>query len=303
MVKVSIVVPTYKREIKILDRAINSLLIQTYENIEIIIVDDNATDELYGYRESTFKYAQKMMDKDNRIKYFQNEMNLGGALSRNVGIKLASGELIAFLDDDDLFLKDKIKHQVEFMQKNKLNCSFTDLSLYNADDKLIDRRKRNDIESFEKNSLIAYHLTKMITSTETFMISKQLLLDIGGFDNTKMGHEFYLMFKILNYDGLKIGYYPSDDIKAYRTKNSSISNSPNKIAGEKSLYQFKKKYFYLLNNKQIKYVRFRHLVVMSIAYFRNHKYFKSIISIVQAFFTGPILSLKETLAFKKRLKN
>lgn len=298
---VSIIVPTYKRTIEMLDRAVQSILKQTYDNFEIIIVDDNGKQELSSFRESISGYICKLLETEKRITYLQNKENLGGALSRNIGIKAAKGELIAFLDDDDIYLSCKIEHQVKFMIDNGLNCSFTDLSIYNESDKLIDKRVRKDIASFDKEYLIKYHLTKIISGTETFMISRKLLLDIGGFDNAIVGQEFFLMFKILNYPDLRIGYFESDDIKAYRTKDEAISTGPNKILGEKQIYIFKKKNFNLLSKKEIKYIKCRHRAVMAVAYKRNKKYLKAFWYLLFSFFTSPLTAIKEALMLKQKI--
>ena len=127
--KVSIIVPSYKRNRELFSRAIESLLAQSYENIEIVVVDDNAKPELLEYRQALYDYIQEL--NSDKIKYIQNQENLGGALSRNVGIENATGEYITFLDDDDRYLKDKVKNQLDFMLKNDLEMSFTDLSIYN----------------------------------------------------------------------------------------------------------------------------------------------------------------------------
>ena len=101
--KVSIIVPSYKRNRELFSRAIESLLAQSYENIEIVVVDDNAKLELLEYRQALSDYIQET--NSDKIKYIQNQENLGGALSRNVGIEKATGEYINFLDDEDKYLK------------------------------------------------------------------------------------------------------------------------------------------------------------------------------------------------------
>jgi len=242
--KVSIIVPSYKRNRELFSRAIESLLAQSYENIEIVVVDDNAKPELLEYRQALYDYIQEL--NSDKIKYIQNQENLGGALSRNVGIENATGEYITFLDDDDRYLKDKVKNQLDFMLKNDLEMSFTDLSIYNENEKLIDYRDHNDISQFDKDYLMKYHLTKQITGTPTFMVKKSVLLDINGFDNVPMGQEFYLMMKIINSDA-KLGYVSQNNIVAYRTSLEAISTGPKKISGQKELFKYKKTYFKILS--------------------------------------------------------
>ena len=113
---VSIIVPSYKRQRTLVERAILSLINQTYKNIEIILIDDNADEKLVEYRRELEDLSHEVIDK--RLIYFQNHNNLGGAGSRNVGIQLANGVYITFLDDDDIYLPEKVERQVEFMEDN-----------------------------------------------------------------------------------------------------------------------------------------------------------------------------------------
>jgi glycosyltransferase involved in cell wall biosynthesis len=97
---VSIIIPTYNRE-KTIERAINSVLSQTYQIFEIIIVDDNSTD-------STISLIRKYENNEPRIHHMQHHKNLGAQAARNTGIKAARGEWIAFLDSDDEWLPNRI---------------------------------------------------------------------------------------------------------------------------------------------------------------------------------------------------
>jgi len=97
---VSVILPTYNRA-HLLDRSIKSVLKQTYENFELIVVNDGSSDEI----ERRVKEYQKL---DKRIKYVKNDKNLGVSSARNIGIKIAKGEFIAFQDDDDEWLPLKL---------------------------------------------------------------------------------------------------------------------------------------------------------------------------------------------------
>lgn len=108
---VSVIIPTYKR-CEMLPRAIETVLNQTYENVQAVIVDDN--DPGTEWREQT----QKIMEdysSDPRVLYVCHPKNLNGSVARNTGMRVASGELITFLDDDDLYRIDKIEKQVSFL--------------------------------------------------------------------------------------------------------------------------------------------------------------------------------------------
>ena len=117
-VLVSIVTPSYNTG-RWIGETIQSVLNQTYENWEMIIVDDCSTDNtdevVAGY-------------KDSRIKYIKNEKNSGAAISRNRAIREAKGEYIAFLDSDDLWTPNKLEKQIRFMKDNgyAFTCAYSD---------------------------------------------------------------------------------------------------------------------------------------------------------------------------------
>lgn len=102
---VSVIIPAYNRA-DLLPRAIDSVLAQTYQHFEIIIVDDASTDD-------TQAVVQAIGDR--RIRYLRHERNQGGASARNTGIDAASGEFVAFLDSDDVWLPEKLERQLDFI--------------------------------------------------------------------------------------------------------------------------------------------------------------------------------------------
>ena len=114
---VSVIIPTFKRSNFIL-RAIESVLNQTYENIEIIIVDDNEGDNEFS--KLTKKILKRFID-NGEIVYVKHRTNKGISAARNTGIKKAKGDYIAFLDDDDEFLPKKIELQLDIFNKSKNN--------------------------------------------------------------------------------------------------------------------------------------------------------------------------------------
>lgn len=115
---VSIVTPLYNSE-KYIEETILSVLDQTYNNWEMLIIDDCSTD-------NGPNIVKKYTEQDERIKYLKLEENSGAAVSRNKAIELAEGEYIAFLDSDDLWKKEKLEKQVEFMKENDYAISFTE---------------------------------------------------------------------------------------------------------------------------------------------------------------------------------
>ncbi len=114
---VSIIMPSYNTA-QYIAETIESVIRQTYQNWELIIVDDCSPD-------NTDEVVKQYLI-DNRIKYLKNEKNSGAAVSRNRALREAKGKWIAFLDSDDLWMPEKIEKQVSFMVKNGYHFSYTD---------------------------------------------------------------------------------------------------------------------------------------------------------------------------------
>ena len=114
---VSIIMPSYNCG-KFVEETIRSVQNQTYQNWEIIFMDDCSTDD-------TLRLVSALRDKDNRINLYQNYGNLGAAVSRNNALREAKGRWIAFLDSDDLWEPTKLEKQIRFMEDNRYAFSYT----------------------------------------------------------------------------------------------------------------------------------------------------------------------------------
>lgn len=112
---VSVIMPSYNTA-PYIAKSIESVLRQTYRNLELIIVDDCSTDNTDEVVESF---------SDSRIRYFHNEKNSGAAVSRNRALREARGQWIAFLDSDDLWTPEKLERQITFMNQNGYKFSYT----------------------------------------------------------------------------------------------------------------------------------------------------------------------------------
>ena len=124
----------------ILNLAINSVIKQTYKNFELIIIYDDENKE-------DLNFLKNIIKKDKRIKLYINKKNLGAGRSRNKGIKLSKGSLIAFLDADDLWTRNKLKKQIFFMKKNVIDISHTSYHIINSNNKIIGSRRAKDMNS------------------------------------------------------------------------------------------------------------------------------------------------------------
>lgn len=122
---VSIIMPSYNTA-NYIEESIQSVINQTYQNWELIIVDDCSTD-------NTDTVVKKIQDV--RIKYLKNTKNSGAAISRNRALREAKGRWIAFLDSDDLWESKKLEKQIHFMKKNNYHFSYTNYEEIDMDGK------------------------------------------------------------------------------------------------------------------------------------------------------------------------
>ena len=142
--KVSVIIPTYNRA-NLITKSINSVLSQTYKNIELLIIDDNSVDET----ETIVKNIN-----DSRIKYIKLKENKGAAYARNVGIKESSGEYISFLDSDDEYHNNKLEIQLNNLLNNKSDLDFCQMRInYNQRNKGIIPELRKE-KNFLKNGIM-----------------------------------------------------------------------------------------------------------------------------------------------------
>lgn len=114
---VSIIMPSYNCG-KYIEETIRSVQAQTYKKWEIIFMDDYSTDD-------TVNVINTLREKDNRIRFFQNKVNCGAAVSRNNAMREAKGRWIAFLDSDDIWEPEKLEKQIKFMEENGYAFSYT----------------------------------------------------------------------------------------------------------------------------------------------------------------------------------
>ena len=125
---VSIIMPSYNCG-KYVEQTIRSVQAQTYQNWEIIFVDDCSKDD-------TIQRVSELREQDLRIKLFQNKVNSGAAVSRNNALREAKGRWIALLDSDDLWEPTKLDKQVRFMEENGYAFSYTEYQEMDADGNL-----------------------------------------------------------------------------------------------------------------------------------------------------------------------
>lgn len=134
---VSVIIPTYNRY-ELLNHSIKSVLANTYKQVEIIVVNDCSTDQRYysGELEKYEKTTVIHLPVNMRVKH---NVSSAQGITRNYGLEKATGEWIAFLDDDDFYLETKIEKQLEIMAKNNIQFSCTNMYLINHNSITLDK--------------------------------------------------------------------------------------------------------------------------------------------------------------------
>ncbi len=172
---VTAVITTHKREATMVERALKSILAQTYKNIEVIVVDDSPS--TFEHRQAVKECVKKYFSQN--VIYVQHEECQGACAARNTGLALAKGSFIAFLDDDDEWLPNKIEKQIQGFYNDNVALVYCDSISYfqKSGQKIL----RNPVFLCGKvyNQLI---LRNFIGSTSFPLIKRQSLIDVGGFD-------------------------------------------------------------------------------------------------------------------------
>ena len=205
---VSIIIPYYKKK-KYIELAINSVIQQTYKNFELIIVYDDENKE-------DLNFLKKIIKKDKRIKLYINKKNLGAGRSRNKGIKLSKGSLIAFLDSDDLWTRNKLKKQIFFMKKSLVDISHTSYHIINSDNKIIGNRIAKDMN----HKLL---LSSCDIGLSTVIMKKEIITNKIKFANINTKEDYVLWLKI-TLNNKKI-FALKNNLTKWRKLNDSLSAS------------------------------------------------------------------------------
>ena len=206
---VSIIMPYYKKK-EFVAIAIESILSQTYQDFEVIIVydDENLED---------FNYIKNFENNDLRIKVIKNKFKIGAGLSRNIGIKNSSNKFIAFLDCDDVWKKNKLQNQISYMNENKIDFSFTAYDIVDYSNKKIGERKAKKILNF----------SDLIKSCDiglsTVVLKRELINDDCKFASLITKEDYVLWLKIAKKNVQLYGI--NDTLVQWRKLDNSLSSN------------------------------------------------------------------------------
>lgn len=229
---ISVIIPTYKNRGGLLN-AINSVLEQDYQNIEVIVVDDN--DPSSKYRMETENLMIQFRDRE-QIRYIKHNKNLNGAVARNTGVRYSNGQIISFLDDDDIFKPTKLKLQYEYLMSSNFSAVYCGVII---NDIIQNPTKEGDLS---KEILM---LQSQIY-TPTIMIYKSVYNQLNGFNSKYRRHQDYEFLLRFFEKGNKIGCVSDSLVVIGKNKGE------NSLVG-KDLECLKKQFFTDFDNILNKY--------------------------------------------------
>lgn len=214
---VSIIMPAYNAE-KYLADAIRSVLAQTFKNWELVIVDDGSTD---GTRET----AQSFSSQDGRIKYV-SQPNRKLANARNTGIKNSSGDLVAFLDSDDLWLSHKLEAQIATMRETGADVVFSDGFVFRDDETMSESVSFGTVRGrFTGEEMFALLLLDNRVPVLSALARKEILIQAGLFDEDARLHygceDYDLWFRVAKAGASFYGM--EEKLVRYRVHGNSMS--------------------------------------------------------------------------------
>ncbi len=290
---VSVVVPTYKRAGRITN-AIESILSQSYRNLEVVVANDNLPDSEWD--QQTESAIACISREDARVRSVHTAGQTGGGATRNLACAGAKGEYLAFLDDDDEFLPDKIETQLTFMLDRNLDMSWQDVSWYDESGRLVEHRRLDHCKDFSREGLLRAHLLTPIAPTSIYMLKKSLFDRTEGFGEVATGQDWWLMLRCIE-AGALIGYMPEVHVRQYLHFGERLSVGQNKIDGEEARHEKVREYYPLLTGKEIAYVEFRHNAVLAFACMRGGKHSDAMRYAMQALRASPAACLREGVRF------
>ena len=242
---VSVIIPFYKKK-KYISETVSSVLEQTYENIEIIIVYDDL-------EKNDLNFLRKNFSNNSKIRIIINDRNLGAGLSRNKGIAVAKGRYVGFIDADDLWSREKISKQITFMKKNNFQMSHTSYKIINEEGEILNIRKSRYFNNY-KNIL-----TSCDIGLSSVLLKKELITDDIKFASLKTKEDFVLWLKILQ-SGFEIGALEESLMSWRKTKGSLSSSIFQKLKDGFKVYNHYMNYnliksLYLLISLSINYLK------------------------------------------------
>lgn len=213
--KISVIMSTYNEDLIMVAKSIESILNQTYSNLEFIIIIDNPLN--LELKELLYSYESK----DERIKVFVNEKNMGLVKSLNAALNQCSGKYVARMDADDISVSDRLMIQKDYLENQKLDFVFSSMMLIDVNDNHLHETNKEQLSYtdikriFEKGSNISTH--------PTWFLKKELYDELNGYREVLYCEDYDFVLRCL-LKGYKIGKI-NHSILMYRIRENSISRT------------------------------------------------------------------------------
>lgn len=215
---VSIVIPLFNAK-EYISETIESVLNQSYKNLEVIVVDDCSSD-------GSQKVVEDFSKIDSRVKLIQMEQNFGGpAKPRNIGVENSKGEYIAFLDADDIWEENKLEVQIKLMEEGSYN--FTSTNILNIDENLKDIDSRYFISNFlrkiSKKRGVCDLIKNSFIATSSVVVKRDIIEKFSEDRDFISVEDLCLWIRLLDREETKYSYISQKLVK-YRVLSKSISD-------------------------------------------------------------------------------
>ncbi len=285
---VSVIITSYNREF-FLKETIESILVQTYRNIEVIVVDDCSDFDFLAFSKQF---------SDNRLQFYQNSTGKAVAVNRNFGLRQAQGEYIAFCDDDDLWLPEKLEKQIKILEEKPeillvgTNASLFPIILPNTLGMLQD--KIIDFKSTFNAPFSLLDRTYVINSTVLFR--KSIVKQIGFLDENKLllsVEDFDYWLRILHYQDCSI-YVLKEDLIRFRFHNANITKfDVQTLTKFDRLIPIYEKYIYAKHS--VTKLKYRSMVfkIQNQYYRKNIKWYEVLFDSTISFYSRIVILLKK----------
>lgn len=213
MEKVSVIIPTYNRASKLM-KSIESVLNQTYSNIELVVVDDGSTDNTQELVESI---------NDERINYIKLPHNRGASGARNAGVEYSKGKIIAFEDSDDLWKKEKLEKQMSYWKEHpEFSMIYCQYNMH-VSGEVCNVPDKDWYGEFE-GDIFPWLLLRNTVGAPTMLMYKESFLKVGGFDTTLRSLEDW-DFAVRFAEKYMIGYVEKPLVDAFFSEGGVSSGT------------------------------------------------------------------------------
>lgn len=210
---VSIIIPTYNTE-KFIGLTLQSVQNQSYQNWEMILVDDASTDK-------TVQIIKGFAEKDNRIKLFQLAKNSGNGVARNAALEKATGKYIAYLDADDLWFPTKLEKQIQFLKANNLPFTFSFYDSIDEEGNNLNRRVEAPLELTYDQLFFCNYVGNLTAIYDADYFGKIVI------EATQKRQDWRLWLTILKQ--IQVTKPVPEPLSFYRIRKDSISSSKFKL--------------------------------------------------------------------------